>query len=289
MQKSSDTNACKHQTLPAQKETSEEKQKQSLLLHTKGQREPRQKLQARVLTRQKTQSQHFLAHKTTPTRQQDMEAMSNDTRKLLKARIVARMYEPISETDMNADHTRTQNKNQRSSYKCSKCHKIKKMHCICKKIKNNVSLFDTIYKANLHPSAFKLVSDSHVARESHLMLQRKSHWHDCKRFGFLSFSSSPVIKHKYCIGFGASFNKSMQKTVSISTANTTIKKKKYIKTHARCLTTLWQTDDYAKHAVHGGGVLICCLQKHPHYLRWQLQLVCAARSVAAKSVGLYHE
>ena len=43
------------------------------------------------------------------------------------------------------------------------------------KIKHNTSLFDTIYKANLQPSAFKLVSDSHVARESHLMLQRKSH------------------------------------------------------------------------------------------------------------------
>lgn len=167
--------ASKHKTSPAQKETLEEKHKQSLPLHMKGQRKSRQKLQARVLIRQKTQSQHFLAHTTTPARQQGMEAMPNNTRKLLKARIVERLHEPMAKTNMNADHTTTHNKNQRSSYKCSKCHKIKKTHCVCKKIKHNMSFFETIYKANLQPSAFKLVSDSHVARESHLMLQRKSH------------------------------------------------------------------------------------------------------------------
>lgn len=175
MQKCSDTHALNHQLSAAHTKTFEEERKKILVSHTEGQRKPRQKLQARVLTRQKTQSQHFLAHTTTPTLQEAPEAMPKNARQLLKARILARTCETMPKKDMNADHTTIHTKNQRSSYKCSKCHNIKKTGCICKKIKHNTSLFDTIYKANLQPSAFKLVSDSHVARESHLMLQRKSH------------------------------------------------------------------------------------------------------------------
>ena len=106
---------------------------------------------------------------------------------------------------------------------------------------------------------------------------------------FFSFWTKKDISHNYGVGFRANYSKSLQQTSSIKPANRTIKKKKYIKTHAPCSTTLWQAHDYAKHAMHGRCVSICCLQKHPHHLRWQLQLVCAARSVAAKSVGLYHE
>jgi hypothetical protein len=163
------------QKLQARVLTPDETRAQNVDVRIERQKDTRQKLQARVLTPDETRAQQLLAPTTTPTQQQTPEETSNDHRQSLKARILARRHMSIPETGSDTANTTTHDKKRRTSYKCSKCHKVKKTNCVCKNIKHNMSLFGTIYKAHVKPSAFKLVFDSHAARESHLMLQRNLH------------------------------------------------------------------------------------------------------------------